>query len=316
MIYDMSSIGIEIKNIPFISIITPVYNDPQGLEDTLQSLVNQDYPLDCFEIIVADNGSTESTLDVARKFLQEYPEIIKIVIEDLIQSSYAARNKGAEIAKGQIIAFIDADMSVENDWLTKISRSLDKQNTDYLACGVKIYSESNSIFGLYNELSGFPIKEYITNRHFAPTCCLVVKKTVFDKVGLFNPNLISSGDYEFGNRVYDSGCKLNYDLDIIMKHPARASYKQLLKKSFRIGRGFYQLSYYNPELYKRMNQGIKTSISGSQKSSWNLFTFKKEGKIWQNISIFTKMCLYLIDITNKLAKPAGYIYEKYFQKRN
>ncbi|MCM1986697.1 glycosyltransferase [Methanococcoides seepicolus] len=300
----------------FISIITPVYNDSQGLEDTLQSLVIQDYPRDCFEIIVADNGSTDTTLDVAESFLQEFPELVKIVIEDSIQSSYAARNKAVKIAKGQIIAFIDADMSVENDWLTNISRSLKKQNSDFIACGVEIYSESNSLSSLYNRLSGFPIEEYINNRHFAPTCCLAVNKSVFEKVGLFNPNLISSGDYEFGNRVYNSGLKLGYDLDIIMKHPARTSYKQLLKKSFRIGRGFYQLSYYNPELYKRMNRGITNSVSNSQKNSWNLFTFNKEGEIWRNLSIFTKISLYLIDVTNKLVKPAGYIYEKYFQKRN
>lgn len=304
------------SRIPFISVITPVYNDPKGLKDTLKSLVNQDYPQDYFEIIVADNGSTDKTLDVAREFLQEYPELIKIVIEDSIQSSYAARNKGITAAKGDIIAFIDSDMSVEMDWLTRIDTSLKKYQTDYLACGVDIYSESNSLSALYNKLSGFPIVEYINNRHFAPTCCLVVRATVFDKVGLFNPNLISSGDYEFGNRAFDSGYKLDYDLDIVMNHPARTSYKQLLKKSFRIGRGFYQLSYYNPELYTKMNRGITTSMSRSHKSSWNLFTFKKDSQIWQDLTILNKLGLYLIDITNKLAKPIGYVYEKHFQKIN
>ncbi|TGC08021.1 glycosyltransferase [Methanolobus halotolerans] len=300
----------------FISVITPVYNDPEGLADTLQSLVKQDYPQDSFEIIVADNGSIDETLDVAKRFLQEYPKLMEIVIESEIQSSYAARNKGIKAAKGEIIAFIDADMSVEKDWLTKVSSSIDRYDAYYLSCKVDLFSESNSLSASYNKLSGFPIEEYINNRHFAPTCCLIVRKKVFDDIGFFDSNLISSGDYEFGNRVYNSGYKLHYDSDIVMKHPARTSYKQLMKKSFRIGRGFYQLSYYYPDIYKKMNQNIASSLSGKSNKTWSFFTFKKDNEAWNNISAISKSTLYIIDITNKLIKPIGYFYEKYFKIRS
>jgi len=309
------NVSMKIESFSFISVIIPVYNDPDGLEDTLQSLVKQNYPQDSFEIIVADNGSTNSTPDVAREFLQQYPELIKIVIEDEIQSSYAARNKGVKVAKGDIIAFIDADMSVENDWLERISLSMKENDADYLACKVNIYSESNSVFAIYNQLSGFPLEEYINNRHFAPTCCLVVRKDIFDDIGHFDPNLISSGDYEFGNRVHSSDYKLYYDPDIVMKHPARSSYRQLMKKSFRIGRGFYQLSYHYPQLYHKMRLNITGSISSKNKS-WTLFTFRKEDDLWNETSTIRKTKLYLIDLSNKIAKPVGYLYEKFLQKRS
>lgn len=275
---------------PFISVIIPVYNDPVGLKDTLHSIVLQEYQGD-FEVIVADNGSTDNTLDVVDKYRDDYPELIKVVIEDSLQSSYAARNKGLEVARGSIIAFIDADMSVEKDWLSRISDSLENNNADYLGCGVEIHSDDDSIFALYNKIEGFPVEEYINNRHFAPTCCLIVRKSVFDHLGAFDPNLISSGDYEFGNRVYNAGYKLDYDSKIVMKHPARTTFKQIIKKSFRIGRGFYQLSFYYPELQKNMNRDIA--------GSWTLFTFKKDDTLWKEMSALKKIGIYLIDLTKK-----------------
>ena len=96
---------------------------------------------------MADNGSNDNTLDMAKSFTKKYPELIHIVVENNIKSSYAARNKGIKSSNGKIIAFIDADMTVEKDWLTRIVESLEKYRGDYLACKVEIYLKENSIFG-------------------------------------------------------------------------------------------------------------------------------------------------------------------------
>ena len=104
-----------------ISIIIPVYNDNNGLNTTLRSLVKQEYPKSKYEIIIADNGSMDSTLKVSDIFQKKYPDLIKIISEKSIQGSYAARNKGIKIAMGSIIALIDADMTMSNDGLKKIT---------------------------------------------------------------------------------------------------------------------------------------------------------------------------------------------------
>ena len=108
-----------------ISIIIPVYNDPQGLKDTISSLVIQNYPFDKYEIVVVDNGSIDNTLDVAKEYVGEFPQLIKYVVEDKIRSSYAARNKGIKAAKGNLICFIDSDMTVKNNYLTDVSDYFD-----------------------------------------------------------------------------------------------------------------------------------------------------------------------------------------------
>lgn len=97
-----------------------------------------------------------------------------------------------------------------------------------------------------------------------------------------------------------------------MYHPARTSLKKLLKKSFRIGRGFYQLSSRYPALSKEMNRNTTSSLSGSDNQSWSLFTFRKESDIWTDLPVWKKAGIYAVDVLNKGMKPVGYFYEKIF----
>ena len=301
-------------NSAFISIIIPVFNDPEGIKDTLNSLVNQDYPVDHFEIIVADNGSIDDTLPIIREYGEKYPKRIRVVIEDEIQSSYAARNKGIEAAKGSVIAFIDADMSVDKDWLTKINQSLKKDQWDYLACGLEIYFKNKTIFEMYDKLIGFPIKSYLFDSHFAPTCCLVVRRIVFEKVGLFDSRLISSGDHEFGNRVFRSGQNLYYNPDIVMRHPARSSFRELYKKSLRIGRGKFQLSLYYPERYPRWYRIILNPLNYLPDKPWKFLMSRQGNKIWDELSFGDKITIYFFNWLLKFGNISGFFYECYRSK--
>ena len=298
-----------------ISIVIPVLNDPNGIKDTLNSLVNQEYPAYHFEIIVSDNGSIDTTLAVINEYIEKYPKLIRVVIEDSIQSSYAARNKGIEAAKGAVIAFIDADMSVDKDWLTKINQSLKEDRWDYLACGLEIYLKNKTIYEIYDKITGFPIRSYVYDSHFAPTCCLVVRRIVFENLGLFDSRLISSGDYEFGNRVYISGQTLFFNPNIVMRHPARSSFSELYKKSFRIGRGLLQLSFYYPERYHRWYRTIVNPLNYLPDIPWKFVMSKNGKRIWDELSFGDKISIYFLNWLLKLAKILGYCYESYSQRR-
>lgn len=293
----------------YISIVVPVYNDPKGISDTLTSLTNQDYPKNNFEIIVVDNGSTDDTQDVVKKFVQAYPGLIKLVMENTIRSSYAARNKGIESARGSIIAFIDADMSVDADWLTKIRRSSEKKEWDYLACGVEIYFKNRSIYEIYDKITGFPIADYVRKGHFAPTCCLVVRKKIFEELGAFDPRLISGGDHEFGTRAYQKGIELIFDEDVTMRHPARSSFKDLYNKHFRLGRGHKQLKIYYPERYLRMFRGYSNPRRYLPYNPWKYSRLKSRDGVWKELSFKDRVKIYFIDWMLKFVSGFGYFYE-------
>lgn len=299
-----------IPDLPYISVVIPVYNDPGGIRQTLDSLVRQDYPANYFEIIVVDNCSTDHTKEVVLEYARGSP-IIRLERECSIQSSYAARNRGILASKGTVIAFIDADMSVGTDWLTKIAQSLQKDRWEYLGCGVEIYGNSNSIYEKYNKLSGFPIRSYVYNRHYAPTCCLVVRKRVFDELGLFDSRLISSGDYEFGNRVYQSGKRPFYNPDIVMRHPARSTLGVLYKKLFRIGRGNRQILVYYPNRDYPLRRRLWNPLIYVPNAPWNFYLSYNRNKIWHTLSMREKVAMYFIHWFMKIANNNGYWYETF-----
>lgn len=303
------------ESYPFISVIIPVYNDPDGIEDTLNSLVNQDYSAERFEIIIADNGSNDSTIDVIKEYARNYPKLIKFVVEDKIRGSYAARNKGVKASRGEVIAFIDADMSVDANWLTEIAKSLKERQWYYMACRVEIYYKNKSIYSKYNKMKGFPIERYVHESNYAPTCCLVVRKSVFDELGLFDSRLISSGDYEFGNRVHKSGYKLYYFNDIVIRHPARSTFRKLYNKYFRIGRGNLQVSMYYPDRYSELCRVYWRPLNYLPYSPWDFFGEMNKNKIWTGLSFGDKIKIYFIDwFFIKLVRSWGYFYESYKKK--
>lgn len=217
-----------------ISVICPVYNDIPGLTTTIKSLLKQDFT--DYEIIIGDNNSTDGTKELAYNYSRKYNNIF-VTFESEIKSSYANRNKALDKAQGDIIAFIDADMFVPENWLSKINDKFKTTNMDYIGCNVKSYIVKNNMVSRYDSKTAFPVEEYINEKHFAPTCCLCVRKSVFDHVGYFDHNLISSGDCVFGQRVYECGFKVGYADDILMYHPARSSFISIAKKAYRIGKG-------------------------------------------------------------------------------
>lgn len=301
---------IDKKSFTYISIVIPVYNDPYGFRDTLDSLINQDYPADSFEIVVADNGSIDETPAAIREYINRYPSLVRLAVEDKIQSSYAARNKGIESSKGSLIAFIDADMSVKNDWLTKIDQSFKEYRWDYLGCAVEISLKSRSIYEMYNKMTGFPVRKYIHEGHYAPTCCLVVRKEVFEEIGLFDSRLISSGDKEFGIRVYESKRKIHFDPTIVMSHPARSSFKSLTNKYFRIGRGNFQLITYHQDAFEELRRKYTNPLYYMPNIPWIISMQMNKNVIWVRLSFIEKIKIFLIDWLLRLAKNMGYFYEK------
>ena len=103
-----------------VSIIIPCRGHAQELDACLESLIRQDYP-DGFEIIVVDSVSDAEVLDVCQRHAD-----VRIVRDQSGLLPYEARNLGARHAKGEWLAFIDADCVAQNGWLRAILQPLEK----------------------------------------------------------------------------------------------------------------------------------------------------------------------------------------------
>lgn len=226
-----------------ISIIIPVFKDVNGLKDTLISLDNQSIPKTDYEVVVVNDGGDPEIIKLCEHFR------VKIIEVKPNRGSYYARNRGIEASKGEYLAFVDADIKVPINWLEKGSLLLKK--FDYIAGDIKIdESKVNSVTSLYEYLFSFMVTNYLKNFHYGPTANLFVRKKVFETAGGFDERLRSSGDWEFGDRLYRYFNFIQgFSKDITVIHPPR-NYAELIKKFKRIRQGHKQVSLLYPNRFK------------------------------------------------------------------
>jgi glycosyltransferase involved in cell wall biosynthesis len=183
----------KIKNLPAVSIIIPVYNNEENIGKLIKSLLKSDYPKELFEIIIVDNGSNDRTKEIVRQYTP-----VALLEEKNIQSSYAARNKGIQYAKNEILAFIDSDCIANSQWIKNAVLCLNREKVDLLAGNVIFKKTSNlNIFEIYDSHM-YLQQEYNASIGASTTANLVVKKNVFNSLGLF-PIVQSGGDVKWTN---------------------------------------------------------------------------------------------------------------------
>jgi GT2 family glycosyltransferase len=223
---------------PFVSIIVPVYDDVESLARLMRALREQDYPQDCFECLVIDNLCGEPVqipndcIFPVRIFCEPRP------------GSYAARNRGLQHARGQILAFTDADCIPRREWLSSAVRRLEAADQPVMvAGGIEVFCQreiGGSVFEWHSVVNDLNQARFVAQYHFAATANMITTRKVFERVGPFNPALLSGGDLEWGQRAWSMGIDQVYAEEAVVRHPARSSFQSLIKKTRRIAGGHYQ----------------------------------------------------------------------------
>lgn len=223
----------------FVSVVIPVFNDSKRLESCLMSLEQQTYPKLFYEVIVVDNGSIESIESIVKRFSQAY------LTNEAQPGSYAARNTGISIAKGEIIAFTDSDCIPAFNWIeTGVNKLTSAPNCGLVAGKIEMFFKNQNhptIIEIYDSVTFLQQKNYVEHDNYGTTANLFTFKRVLEKVGNFDSKLKSGGDLEWGKRVFSQGYLQLYADDCCVAHPARNSFAQLYKKVVRVAGGSYDL---------------------------------------------------------------------------
>ena len=226
-------------NPPQVSVIVPTFRDSDYLKLCLQALDNQTYPKENYEVIVVNNCVEDNIEPLVKRFKQAHLQLEKI------PGSYAARNKGLAVAKGDVIAFTDADCIPLPNWLENgVKRLTETENCGLVAGNIRVFLQnpaSPKACEFYDRLFGFPQKTFLENDHYGATANVFTYKTVFERVGRFATHMKSGGDFEWGQRVFKANYSMIYAEDVCINHPARNSLFELRKKIKRIVDGHYTL---------------------------------------------------------------------------
>ena len=237
--------------VPFVSVIVPVYNGERTIGNCLKSLLSLNYPSSRIEIIIVDNNSKDNTY----RIIQEFPVIS--LIEDKIQSSYAARNTGLKESKGEIIAFTDSDCIADKDWILKSVECFRDEKIGCVAGRIEGFSPSNYIEE-YLIRHGYLCQDTSTLKHwflpYAQTANAIYRREVINAIGTFEENWVSAGDSDLTWRMLlHTHYTLTYCPDSLIYHVHRSTLKGLFNQRKTWGHGEvllykkYKVHYHNPE---------------------------------------------------------------------
>ena len=124
-----------------LSIIIPVYNGEDTIKNTLDSLLTQQYT--DFEIVIVNDGSTDSTLTIINSFILDHPNISCKVITKSNAGLPLARKTGIENAVGEYVGFVDADDWVDPNMYLKLIEACENEDADIACCNI-VYDYSKS----------------------------------------------------------------------------------------------------------------------------------------------------------------------------
>ena len=186
-----------------IALIICTYNREKYIGPLLDSIAKNDYPTTDYEIVLVDNNCTDNTRGVCEQFAAEHPEITLRYVVETEQGLSAARNKGIETAKGDIIVYVDDDALVDTNYI-RIYAEYFATHPETMAAGGPIEplyeTEEPEWMSPYTKALltawmnyGDKVREYPTGRYPGGGNAAYRKK-VFDQVGLFNTELGRKGN--------------------------------------------------------------------------------------------------------------------------
>lgn len=215
-----------------ITVIIPFYNGVGQLRECLQALARQTYPADDFEIIAVDNGSTEDFSSLR----QDFPRVRWLFEPE--PGPGAARNRALPAATGEIIAFTDADCLPAPTWLQEAAATLAATGATVLGGRVNYVDPAGRGLNVYELLEEhfflLARQKYLVEQvGVSATANLITYRRVLEKVGGFDPTLLSFCDGDWVRRATRQGETLRYADTAVVWHPRRSTFRGVYRKARR-----------------------------------------------------------------------------------
>ena len=224
----------------YVSIIMPLYNEEKYIDNCIESLLLQDYPIEKMEWIFVDGGSDDNTVSMLKKYREKYPDLIKIFDNPHKTVPYAM-NIGIEASKGKYIIRLDAHADYTNNYISKCVHYLDITDADNVGgvaetksrgfTGEAIAMMLSSKFGVGNSQFRTNGKSgYVDTVPFG-----AFRREVFEKWGGYDERLTRNQDNEMNFRIRVNGGKIFLAEDINFSYYCRDSIRGISDMAMKNG---------------------------------------------------------------------------------
>jgi len=280
-------------NQPLVSIIIPAKNAQGTIEKCILSLLN----LDCqdYETIVVNDGSQDKTAEVLRK----YSDRVSVITNTVSHGPSKARNVAAKEAKGEFLAFTDADCSVDKDWINQLVSGFTDANIAAVG-GRQEIPEDETIFGRkvakFLEKVGF-LTDYMRKNqkcmvsvNHNPSCNVMYRKNIFSQEGGFLEGLWPGEDIELDYRLKKKKYKIVFNPKAVVYHYRPENLRLFLNMMFRYGwaQGYLVRRH---GLFRKIHFFPAILFISLAAYVFVLF-FNLTGAVWTAAALFFLLCFY------------------------
>ena len=241
---------------PEISVIICSYNRARYIREALESLYRQDADKSTYEVIVVDNNSIDDTDEVCHTFLNNHQDLKAQYLKEAQQGSSFARNRGAYVAKGSILVFMDDDAVAESDFISGYIK-LFKEIPDAVGAGGRIIPRyipdeptwmSYYVSSLVGNFDYSPVQCMFKQGKYPLESNMAVRADAFKRISGFNTDLpgvkgtlrIGGEGKDFFYRLTADGSNIIYDPAIRVMHvveTAKLTRQYMYRVASGIGRG-------------------------------------------------------------------------------
>jgi glycosyltransferase involved in cell wall biosynthesis len=218
---------------PLLSIVIAVYNDWEPLDDCLQSLAQQaNGP--SFEVIIVDDGSREVAPECIRRWTERYP--LTIIRQSHVGIS-AARNRGVQVSRGEVLVFVDADCRLQTDCLVALGSTIAK-SPEHNCFQLRLVGDCSGTVGRAEELRLATLQDYMRQPagciRYLNTAGFAIRRSAVDiERGVFDPIVLRGEDTLLLATLMQRGELPLFVANAIVQHAIPLSLMECLRKDIR-----------------------------------------------------------------------------------
>jgi succinoglycan biosynthesis protein ExoA len=235
---------------PFVSVVIPVYNEEQYIEACLRSVLDQDFPTDRYEVIVADGGSTDRTRAMVDAIARLHPKVR--LVDNPGRTQASGLNRAILASTGEFIARQDGHAEWTKHHLSRSVELLVDSGADNVGgradgvgrgtTGRAIACAMRSPFGV----GGARFRYSMQTEEVATVFPGTFRRSAFERVGLFDEAYPPHEDYELNHRIRAGGGRVLFSPDIPTRYYVRDSIAGLARQYFRYGRAKVRVARSTP----------------------------------------------------------------------